>query len=141
MTGDLVDPRVKVKMDVTNIPFPDNSFDVVFCSHVMEHVPNDRKALGEFFRILTSNGWAIFMVPIRMTKLTDEDPEVSDPKERERRFGQSDHVRFYGRDFEERLKEAGFQVNLVKADDLLELNQLEYMGISKKEVLFYCQKN
>jgi SAM-dependent methyltransferase len=140
VTGDLLDPNVMVKMDITNIPFPDRSFDAIFCSHVMEHVPNDRKALDEFFRVLTSNGWAIFIVPIRMNKLTDEAPEITDPKERERRFGQHDHVRFYGWDFKERLKESGFRVTIVRRDDLIDANQFEYMGISEKEVLFYCQK-
>ena len=141
VTGDLLDPNVMVKMDVTEIPFPNSSFDIVFCSHVMEHVPDDRKALSEFFRVLTYDGWAIFMVPIRMNKLTDEDLTVIDPKEREKRFGQNDHVRYYGRDFEDRLKEAGFQVTIVSANDLVEENQFEYMGIRKKDVLFYCQKN
>lgn len=140
VTGDLLDPHVMVQMDATDIPFPDNSFDAVFCSHVMEHIPDDRKAIIEFFRVLKTNGWAIFMVPIRMDRLTDEDLEVTDPKERERRFGQQDHVRYYGWDFEERLKEAGFNVTVVQADNMLDANQCEYMGIIEKEVLFYCQK-
>jgi len=140
LTADLLNPRVMLKMDVTNIPFPSHSFDAIFCSHVMEHIPDDRKALGEFFRVLTSSGWAVFVVPIRMNKLTDEDPKVTDPKKREKRFGQHDHVRFYGRDFEDRLKQAGFHVTIVQADDVIEANELEYMGIKKKEVLFYCQK-
>lgn len=141
LTGDLFNSRAMVKMDITEIPFPDDSFDIIFCSHVMEHIPNDRQALGEFFRVLTGDGWAIFIVPIRMGKLTDEDLEVKDPKERIRRFGQHDHVRYYGWDFTERLKEAGFQVTLVRSSDVVEENQFEYLGIGKKEVLFYCQKN
>lgn len=141
LTADLLNPRAMVKMDITDISFPESSFDAVFCSHVMEHIPDDRKALSEFFRVLTSNGWAVFMVPIRMNKLTDEDLEVTDPKEREKRFGQHDHVRFYGGDFEERLKEAGFQVNVVFAENLVEVDRLKYMGLKKGDVLFYCQKN
>ncbi len=141
VTGDLYKPQVMVKMDVTEIPFPDSSFDAIFCSHVMEHIPDDKKALREFFRVLSSGGWAVFMVPIRMKKLTDEDPEVTDPTEREKRFGQQDHVRFYGWDFEKRLKEAGFGVTVVRANDIVDPNQFEYMGISDKEVLFYCEKN
>jgi SAM-dependent methyltransferase len=140
LTGDLFDPNVMVKMDVTDIPFPNNSFDTIFCSHVMEHIPNDRKALKEFFRVLNCDGWAVFIVPIRLDRLTDEDLTVTDPKEREKRFGQYDHVRFYGRDFEERLQEAGFKVTLVKASDLLEIDRLEFLGLREKEVLFYCQK-
>ena len=87
LMGDLFEPNVMVKMDVTNIPFPNHSFDAIFCSHVMEDIPDYRKAFGEFFRVLTSSGWAVFIVPIRMNKLTDKDPKVTDPKERERRFG------------------------------------------------------
>ncbi len=141
LTADLFDPNVMVKVDVTDMPFPDHSFDGVFCSHVMEHVPDDRKAMSEFFRVLTSGGWAIFLVPIQMDQLTDEDLKITDPKERERRFGQHDHVRYYGRDFEDRLRESEFQVTVVRATDILDSSQLEQMRISRKEVLFYCQKN
>jgi SAM-dependent methyltransferase len=141
LTADLFDPNVMVKLDVTDIPFPDCSFDGIFCSHVMEHVPDDRKALSEFFRVLTSGGWAIFLVPIRMNQITDEDVEVIDPKERERRFGQHDHVRYYGWDFKDRLRDAGFQVDVVHATDMLDPHQFEQMRISREEVLFYCQKN
>ena len=141
LTADLYDSRAMVQMDVTNIPFPDHSFNAIFCSHVMEHVPNDRKAFSEFIRVLLPNGWAILLVPINMNKLTDEDPEVTDPKERERRFGQSDHVRMYGWDLEERLREAGFQVTLVKATNVIKEDKLDYMGINAEEVLFYCHKS
>lgn len=141
LTADLYNPKVMLKMDITDIPFPNNSFDAIFCSHVMEHVPDDKKALSEFVRVLSSGGWAVFLVPIRMDQLTDEDLEVSDPKEREKRFGQHDHVRFYGWDFEERLKEAGFQVKVVKAGDVMAANEFEQIGINEEEVLFYCQKN
>ena len=141
VTGDLFNPNVMVKMDVTDIPFDDNSFDAIFCSHVLEHIPDDRQALNEFFRVLNLSGWAVFLVPIRMHKLTDEDLDVTDPKERVKRFGQHDHVRFYGKDFEDRLQEAGFKVNIIKATDLVEADKLEYMGLKEKGILFYCQKN
>ena len=141
LTGDLFEPGAMVKMDVTDIPFEDNSFDIVFCSHVMEHVPDDRTALNEFFRVLNFGGWAVFIVPIRMHKLTDEDLNVTNPKEREKRFGQHNHVRFYGKDFEDRLQKAGFEVTPIKATDLVEADKLEYVGLRKKEILFYCQKN
>ena len=141
VTGDLFDPNVMVKMDVTDIPFDDKSFDVVFCSHVMEHIPDDRTALNEFYRVLNFGGWAVFMVPIRMHELTDEDLSVTNPQEREKRFGQQDHVRFYGRDFQDRLQQAGFEVTPIEATDLVEADKLEYMGLKEKEVLFYGQKN
>ena len=141
VTGDLYNPNVMVKMDVTDIPFDENSFDAIFCSHVMEHIPDDLQALKEFFRVLNPGGWAVFIVPIRMHKMTDADLDVTDPKEREKRFGQHDHVRFYGKDFADRLQKAGFKVAPVKATDLIEADKLEYMGLREKEILFYCQKN
>ena len=141
VTGDLLEPNVMVKMDVTDIPFDNNSFDVIFCSHVLEHIPNDRQALNEFFRVLNFDGWAVFIVPIRMHKLTDEDLNVTNPKERVKRFGQHDHVRFYGKDFEDRLLEAGFEVTPIRTIDLVEVDRLESMGLKEKEILFYCQKN
>ncbi|MGB3298951.1 MAG: class I SAM-dependent methyltransferase [Phormidesmis sp.] len=139
-TGDLFNPDVMVTMDVTDIPFPNGSFDAAICSHVLEHVPDDRKAMREFFRVLLPGGWAVFMVPIRMDQLTDEDLSVSDPKEREKRFGQIDHVRLYGQDFEDRLIEAGFEVSVVHADDVVERSQFKRIGIKANEVLFYCKK-
>lgn len=140
LTADLFDPNAMVKVNVADIPFPNDSFDAIFCSHVMEHISDDRKALREFLRVLTSGGWAIFLVPIRMNRLTDEDADVTDPKERERRFGQHDHVRFYGCDFEDRLRDAGFHVAVIHATDILDSSQIDQMRISSNELLFYCQK-
>ena len=140
VTADLYEPNVMVKMDVTENPFPDDAFDAIFCSHVMEHIPDDKRALSEFFRVLSPDGWAIFMVPIRMDKLTDEDLSITNPKERERRFGQHDHVRLYGKDFEDRLNAAGFQVTLFGPKDVVDVSQPENMGLHEKEVLFYCRK-
>jgi ubiquinone/menaquinone biosynthesis C-methylase UbiE len=109
MTADLHSPAM-VKMDITNIQFPDETFDVVYCSHVLEHVPDDRKAMREFYRVLKSNGWAVLLVPIIVEK-TFEDPSIDKPKDRLRLFGQSDHVRKYGRDYVDRLRESGFSVS------------------------------
>ena len=79
-------------------------------------------------------------MPIRMNRLTDEDADVTDPKERERRFGQHDHVRFYGCDFEDRLRDAGFHVAVIHATDILDSSQIDQTRISSNELLFYCQK-
>ena len=140
VTADLYEPKVMVKMDVTENPFPDASFNAVFCSHVMEHIPDDHKALSEFFRVLAPGGWAVFIVPIRMKKLTDEDLSIEDPKVREKRFGQHDHVRFYGKDFEDRLSAAGFQVTLFRPEDVAAPNEHSKLGLSHKDVVFYCEK-
>jgi ubiquinone/menaquinone biosynthesis C-methylase UbiE len=89
-------------MDITDIQYPDNTFDVIYCSHVLEHVPDDRKAMREFARVLKPEGWAVFMVSLS-EEHTIEDPSITSPAERERLFGQHDHVRRYGPDFKDRL--------------------------------------
>jgi SAM-dependent methyltransferase len=98
--------------DLTALPFPDASFDVVVCSHVLEHVPDDAKAMRELLRILKPSGRALLLTPLAVDGGgTDEDPSVAEPAERDRRFGQWDHVRIYGRDdFLERMRAAGFAV-------------------------------
>src|SRR5205814_9838929 len=89
---DASDPLVDVQMDITDIHYPDRSFDVIYCSHVLEHVPDDRKAMREFCRVLRDDGWAVLLVPIT-ARSTFEDPTVTTPEERLRLFGQVDHVR------------------------------------------------
>jgi len=106
------------KMDICNILFDDNIFDLIICSHVLEHVPDDKKAMSELYRVLKPKGFAILQVPIAIdSKKTLENPEENDPDERIRLFGQDDHVRLYGRDYIDRLESCGFKVikyNFVK---------------------------
>ena len=118
ITGDLQDPSAMVRVDVTEMEFPDASFDVVYCSHVLEHVPDDRKAMREFFRVLKPGGWAVLLVPITVEK-TIEDPTLEDPAQSLALFGQEDHVRRYGKDYEDRLRDAGFAVAVFAAKDIL----------------------
>jgi ubiquinone/menaquinone biosynthesis C-methylase UbiE len=108
--------RGMVKMDICHMGAGDKRFDAIICSHVLEHVPDDRKAMSELYRVLKPNGWAILLVPIA-TKLqrTHEDPDIKTPEERERVFGQADHVRLYGQDYNERLQSAGFRVRVFDA--------------------------
>lgn len=95
--------------DVTAIDYPNERFDLIICSHVLEHIPDDRLAMKELFRVLKPGGTAILQVPISASLgRTIEDPSLTDPRERERRFGQDDHVRIYGADFPIRLGESGF---------------------------------
>ncbi len=100
------------KADLTNLPFDDASFDVVICSHVLEHIPDDRAAMREILRVLKPEGAAMLMVPLATDgKGTEEEPTINDAREQERRFGQWDHVRIYGReDFIGRLQSCGFDV-------------------------------
>jgi ubiquinone/menaquinone biosynthesis C-methylase UbiE len=113
LSADLIPSWAMVHMDLTDIHFPAETFDVIYASHVLEHVPDDRLAMRELYRVLRCGGWAILQVPIWRPR-TNEDPTVTDPAERERRFGQSDHVRMYGHDgvYEQRLREAGFDVSV-----------------------------
>jgi SAM-dependent methyltransferase len=140
LTADLINPAAMVAMDVTDIQFADHTFDVIYCSHVLEHVPEDRKAMREFFRVLKPDGWVVLMVPIE-ADATFEDPTVTDPKERERVFGQADHVRLYGPDFADRLREAGFAVRSVRPMDLGTEDYLARLSIPAAEApVFYCTK-
>lgn len=139
LSADLCSPKAMVKMDITDIQYPADTFDVVYCSHVLEHVPDDRKAMREFYRVLKPGGWAILLVPITVKK-TFEDPSVTSPEERERIFGQHDHVRRYGPDYVDRLREAGFDV---KADDFashLDENEARRYGIRRGDLVYLCRK-
>ncbi len=140
LTADLVDPLAMVQMDITSIGYPDRSFDVIYCSHVLEHVPDDRKAMREFRRVLADHGWAILLVPVTGEK-TFEDPAITEPSERRIAFGQEDHVRRYGADYVDRLREAGFTVDVTGVSDLVERDEAVEMGLSEASgLIYYCTK-
>jgi len=107
LSADLVNPQAMVKMDITNIEYPDQSFDIIYCCHVLQHCRDDRKAMHEFYRILATEGWLLLQEPVT-TEQTIEDPSVIDPQDRLRVFGQHDRVRRYGPDYLERLRETAF---------------------------------
>ena len=117
LTADLLDARAKVRMDVTAIEFPDDTFDVIYCSHVLEHIPDDRRAMRSFAASSSPTGWAVLLVPVTAPR-TFEDPTITDPAERLRLFGQEDHVRRYGPDYVDRLEESGFDVREINVPDL-----------------------
>lgn len=139
LTADLLNPRAMVKMDITNIPYEDDFFDVIYCSHVLEHVDDDQKAMREFRRVLKPSGWAVLQVPIT-AEVTFEDPSVTDPEERLRLFGQEDHVRRYGPDYTQRLCDAGFTVNVIEARDYLTPAELDAMRVDARGKVFHCTK-
>ena len=135
VSADLSDPDVDVRLDLTNIPYPDASFDVVYCSHVLEHVPDDRRAMREFRRVLAPKGFAIVVVPITALE-TFEDPTITDPRDRLLAFGQADHVRRYGPDFRKRLKEAGFAVQVIRPRDVASRAEIATMGLDGAGEIF-----
>lgn len=138
LSADLYDPNAMVKMDITDIQYPENSFDVIFCSHVLEHVMDDKKAMREFLRVLKPDGWALLQVPI-MAEKTIEDPTITDPQERLRVFGQHDHVRRYGKDYKDRLEETGFHVKVINASDIASKQEIETMRLGSE--IFFCTKS
>jgi SAM-dependent methyltransferase len=140
LSADLFDPNAMVKMDITDIQYPDNTFDVIYCSHVLEHVQDDRKAMGEFHRVLKPGCWAILQVPITVDK-TFEDPTVVSPKERERLFGQRDHVRRYGPDYKDRLVESGFSVAVDGFVRNLDNRAVRRFGLMRNEDVYFCRKH
>lgn len=113
LSVDLDPALADVRADITDMQFADASFDFVLCVHVLEHVPEDRKAISELFRVLRPGGTALIQVPPSKREVTFEDPSITNPRERERMFGQHDHVRICGADYADRLAEPGFEVSLV----------------------------
>ena len=110
-TTDLFSPLADVKADICNLPFKDNSYDIIFCNHVLEHIPDDTKAMQELFRVLKPGGMGIFQIPQDLSKATTfSDDTITDQKERAKIFGQYDHVRIYGRDYFDKLRSIGFKV-------------------------------
>ncbi len=140
-SADLDSPLAMVSLDITDIPYAENTVDVILCSHVLEHIPDDRKAMSELYRILKPVGGALLQVPFDAERFeTFEDPNVVDPKERERLFGQFDHVRVYGRDFKDRLEHAGFTLRReCYAQELGPTLTQRYNALVEVD-MFYCTK-
>lgn len=113
VTADLVSPWADVHCDIQALPFDDNRFDLILCNHVLEHIPDDRLAMRELYRVLAPGGCALLQVPIVWEREnTLEDPAINTPQLRELHYGQRDHLRYYGRDYVDRLSQAGFDVEL-----------------------------
>jgi SAM-dependent methyltransferase len=132
-------PNICLKMNLAATPIRSATFDAAVCIHVLEHIDNDRRAMGELFRVLKPGGWALITVPIRLEQRTFEDPRITMPEERERAFGERVHVRLYGYDLTDRLREAGFQVHLDLGTGIDEQTREKY-GLRNDENVFYCTK-
>ena len=131
-TTDLESPLADVKADICDLPFEDNTFDFILCNHVLEHIPDDTKAMQELFRVMKKGGTGIFQIPQDLSRATTfEDDSITDKKERAKVFGQYDHVRVYGRDYFDKLRSIGFKVD-----------EIDYTStFSEKEINRYCLAN
>jgi SAM-dependent methyltransferase len=139
LSADLSSITAMVAMDITDIQYEDNTFDAIYCSHVLEHVPDDRTAMRELYRVLKPGGWAILQVPMSADP-TYEDPAITSPEERERLFGQNDHVRRYGPDYSDRLSAAGFCVSVDGFVRTLSPREVTRYGLAKSEDVYFCTK-
>ena len=141
LSADIVAGTAMASIDIADIGYRDASFDAILCSHVLEHVADDRRAMRELYRVLRPGGWAILQVPIDSSRAaTFEDPAVTGARERERLFGQSDHVRVYGRDYPARLRAAGFEVSEVRFAAELPAEVVRTCGLDEREAIFHCSK-
>jgi SAM-dependent methyltransferase len=131
--------NLDIRMDLAVAPLRSDSFDAVICTHVLEHVQEDRKAIREIWRVLRPGGWAIISVPIRLEERTFEDPTITTPSARQRAFGEAAHVRLYGYDLGERLEQGGFQVQLDLGNQVERQTRDRY-GLRDDEHLFHCTK-
>ena len=140
VTADLESPLADLHFDIQHIPLEDESFDVVICNHIMEHVEDDRLAMSEILRIMRKGGWGVILSPVDLQReKTFEDDTITDEAERTRIFGQYDHRRIYGRDYAERLREAGFEVYECDYANLIPAKEKELYALTD-EPLYIVRK-
>lgn len=136
ITTDLNSPLADVKADICNLPFDDNTFDVILCNHVLEHIPDDTKAMQELYRVMKPNGWGVFQIPQnRSRQETFEDNTITDKKERAKIFGQYDHVRVYGLDYFDKLRSIGFKVEEIDYTSKFTDEDITRFCLAKEEIL------
>ena len=140
-TADLNSPLADLKFDLHDIPLPDNSYEVIFCNHVLEHVEDDGQCLRELYRVMKPGGWGIMQVPIDYSRdETYEDKSITDPDDREEHFWQKDHVRLFGRDYPKRLREAGFKVEENHLAERKTTHDKNPYRLQKEELLYVVRK-
>lgn len=123
-------------INILDIPFDKDTFDLIICNHVLEHISSDQLAMKEILRVLKGSGIAILQVPIsKSSEKTFEDFSITDPRQRELAFGQFDHVRIYGQDYPEKLKQSGFVVTRVNIS-----HEFAQYGLNQDEDIFVCTK-
>ncbi len=142
ITSDLESPIVDVKADICDLPFKENSFDIIFCNHVLEHISDDTKAMQELYRVLKPNGMGVFQIPQDINReKTFEDDSITDKKERAKIFGQYDHVRVYGLDYFDKLRSIGFKVDEIDYTKKIAPELVERFSLMKGEILPVCYKH
>ena len=140
-TTDLNSPLSDIKADICNLPFEDNTYDVILCNHVLEHIPDDQKAMQELYRVLKPGGWGVFQIPQDLQReRTFEDDNIIDRKERTKIFGQYDHVRIYGRDYFDKLRKAGFEVEEVDFTHKLTQEEINRYRLAVNEIIPFVRK-
>lgn len=141
ITADLYSPIVDVKADICDLPFESESFDIVFCNHVLEHIEDDKKAMSELFRVLKKDGFGIFQIPQDLKReKTYEDFSITSEEDRAKHFGQYDHVRVYGRDYFDKLRAVGFKVDEVNYASKISPELVNRYCLVQEEILPVCFK-
>lgn len=136
VTLDIESPIADIKADIRNLPLNNNTFDVIFCNHVLEHIVEDNMAMSELYRVMKPNGWGIFQVPMKYNmEKTYEDFSITSPEDRQKHFGQYDHVRWYGMDYFQRLEKVGFKVNTKFKTEKFNQKEQEKFALMKGEIL------
>lgn len=141
ITADYNSPIADIHFDLHHAPFEDNSFEVIFCNHVLEHVDDDKQCMKELYRILKPGGWAILQVPVDYhSAFTLEDERYNTDELREIHYWQKDHVRLYGRDYPDKLRAAGFSVEENDLVSRLDPALVEQYRLDRKEILYIARK-
>lgn len=142
VTTDLHSPLADIKADICNLPFENETFDVILCNHVLEHITDDTQAMKELFRVMKKGGWGVFQVPQDVHReKTFEDNTITDPKERTCIFGQYDHVRIYGMDYFDKLQHIGFSVETIHCKDIASKEEIHQFCLNPTEILPICRKS
>ncbi|MEM9024831.1 MAG: class I SAM-dependent methyltransferase, partial [Bacteroidota bacterium] len=140
ISTDYENPNADRQYDITNIGEEDGAYDLIICYHVMEHIPDDRQAMRELYRLLRPGGTALIQTPHREAP-TYEDPAITAPEDRLKAFGQEDHVRYYGReDLTARLTATGFAVDENRYASGMDAATIERLGLNVEEIIFVCRK-
>ena len=141
LSADIESPLADIKMDIEQIQFEENTFDVIFCNHVLEHVNDFEKAAKELNRVLKPGGWAILQSPQDLNlPHTIEDPSITDPRERERIFLQSDHLRLFGRDYANELERGGFEVVEDRFVQEIGIDRAKLFALPLEETIYLSKK-